>query len=167
MISRIIKRRSIRFTLEIAIICLIYFSIKAFLQKDLAAGTVPALQSTLLNGQPVDLQSYQGQPYLLHFWATWCRVCKLEESSIDAISKDYPVITIAMNSGSKEKIKEYLQQNNLSFSVINDDSGEIAQRFGVSGVPTSFVISPEGEITYTEVGFTTSWGLRLRLWMAQ
>lgn len=167
MIKKLVQRRGAKLAIEILVLLLIYFAIKAYMQRELVQGKVPPIQSTLLNGKPVDLQSYQGNPLLLHFWATWCRVCKLEENSIDAINKDHPVITIAMNSGSDAEIDDYLKSNKLSFPVINDNDGKLAQRFGVSGVPTSFIISPDGKIVYTEVGYTTSWGLRLRLWMAE
>ena len=166
MLKKLVQHRGVKLAIEILIILLIYFAIKAYMQRDLVQGIAPPLQSTLLSGQVVDLNSYQGEPLLLHFWATWCGVCRLEENSIDAISKDRPVLTIAMSSGSNKEISEYLKNNNLSFPVINDNDGKLAQRFGVSGVPTSFIIDPRGNIVYTEVGFTTSWGLRLRLWLA-
>ena len=167
MFKKLFQRRGIKLTIEILVILLIYFAIKAYMQRDLIQGTAPPIQSTLLSGQAINLQSYQGKPLLLHFWATWCRVCKLEEDSIDAISKDHPVVTVAMSSGSNKEVETYLKDNNLTFPVINDNNGELAQRFGVTGVPTSFFINPGGEIAYTEVGYTTGWGLRFRLWLAE
>ena len=167
MIKKFSQRRAVKLVIELLVLLLIYIAIKTYIQRDLVEGAVPRVQSTLLNGQSVNLQSYEGNPLLLHFWATWCNVCKLEQNSIDAISKDHPVLTVAMNSGSDKEIADYLQENNLSFPVINDNNGELARRFGVSGVPASFIINPDGEITYTEVGYTTSWGLRLRLWLAR
>ena len=167
MLKIVSQHRGVKLVIEILVILLIYIAIKTYIQRDLVQGTAPPLQDTLLNGQLVNLQSYQGKPLLLHFWATWCGVCKLEENSIDAISKDHPVLTIAMSSGSDKEISDYLKANNLSFAVINDNDGKLAQRFGVSGVPASFIIDPSGKIAYTEVGYTTSWGLRLRLWLAE
>lgn len=167
MIKKFSQRRAVKLVIELLVLLLVYIAIKTYIQRDLVEGAVPAVQGTLLNGQAVNLQSYQGNPLLLHFWATWCNVCKLEQNSIDAISKDHPVLTVAMNSGSDKEVADYLKENNLSFPVINDNNGELARRFGVSGVPASFIINPDGEITYTEVGYTTSWGLRLRLWLAR
>jgi peroxiredoxin len=167
MFKKLLQHRGIKLTLEILVLLLIYFAIKAYIQRDLIQGTAPPIQSTLLDGQAVNLQSYQGKPLLLHFWATWCGVCKLEEDSIDAISKDHPVVTVAMSSGSNKEIEAYLKENNLSFPVINDNDGELAQRYGVSGVPASFIINAAGKISYTEVGYTTGWGLRFRLWLAE
>lgn len=167
MFKQFIQRRGLKLVLELLVLLLIYLAIKAYIQRDLFQGAIPPLQTTLLNGQTVDLPSYHGEPLLLHFWATWCKVCSLEENSIDAISRDHAVLTVAMNSGSNKEIDAYLRDNNLSFPVVNDNSGKLAQQFGVSGVPTSFIINSRGEIVYTEVGYTTSWGLRLRLWLAE
>ena len=165
-LKQLLKNRGIKLALEGFVILLVFLTVKTYTQRDLAQGPAPTVQNTLLNGQPVNLQSYRGQTVLLHFWATWCSICKLEQSGIDAISKDHPVITIAMNSGNAEQITAYLTENNLTFPVIVDEYGTIAQRFGVRGVPTSFIIDPKGVIAFTDIGYTTTWGLRLRLLLA-
>ena len=50
--------------------------------------------------------------------------------------------------------------------ILDGDQGEIAQKFGVRGVPVSFIISPDGETAFIEKGFTTEYGLRIRLWLS-
>jgi alkyl hydroperoxide reductase subunit AhpC len=52
------------------------------------------------------------------------------------------------------------------FRVINDESGEISNRWGVRGVPTTFVIDGGGEIRFVESGYTTTPGLMVRRWLA-
>ncbi len=158
--------RSLRWVLELTLIVLVWFSIKTYLQRDLVSGIAPELTATLLNGQTVVLQAYQGHPLLLHFWATWCSICKLEQTSIEQISKSHSVITVAMNSGSAADINRYLKNHALDFPVIADPYSDIAKRFGVGAVPTSFVIDSQGRIAFTETGYSTEWGLRLSLWLA-
>ena len=99
-------------------------------------------------------------------WATWCPVCKLEQATLEELQHDYRVVTVAMRSGDRLAIEHYMAQEGLSFPVIVDDGGELARRFGVRGVPTSFVVDANGRIRFSEVGFTSAWGLRLRLWLA-
>ena len=161
-----LKSRIPKYSLEIIFILIIFIAVKSFLQRNLIEGVVPPLDGILLNGQTFNIQSHQGQPILLHFWATWCSICKMEENSISAISEDYKVVTIAMNSGTDQDIKDYLEEREVNFPVMVDEYGEVAKRFGVRGVPTSFVIDSQGNIDFTEVGYTTNWGLRLRLWLA-
>lgn len=160
------KKRFIKYSIELILILLVFVAVKTYMQRNLVEGVVPPLSGALLSGQTFSLESNQEQPTLLHFWATWCSICKLEEDNIAAISKDHNVITIAMQSGNDQEVRDYLEDNAIHFPVIVDEDGEIAKRFGVQGVPTSFVIDPQGNIDFTEVGYTTSWGLRLRLWLA-
>ncbi|WP_317623011.1 redoxin domain-containing protein [Thiohalobacter thiocyanaticus] len=93
-------------------------------------------------------------------------MCRLEEDSIDALARDRPVLTVALDSGSDGELKQYMTEQGLEFTVINDRDGAIAARYGVQGVPASFVIGPQGDIRFTSVGYTTGVGLRLRLWLA-
>ena len=161
-----LKKRYFKLGAEIVVVLAVYLAIKSFMQRDLIDGPVPSFEGMLLEGQSFNIQSYQGKPVLLHFWATWCSICKMEENSIASISEDYEVITVAMNSGNDVEITAYLEEQGLSFPVVIDEEGAVAERFGVSAVPTSFIIDPNANITFTEVGYTSELGLRLRLWLA-
>jgi peroxiredoxin len=103
---------------------------------------------------------------LFHFWATWCPVCDLQAGSVESIYQDYPVITIASWSESEAEVTKYMQDNELTFPVMLDNSGQLARSFGLKGVPASFILSPSGEIAYVETGYTTETGLRFRLWLS-
>jgi len=165
-LNTLLRRRYFKLGVEIVVILAIYLSVKSFMQRDLVGGPVPALVATLLGGQSVNIQSYRGKPVLLHFWASWCKICKMEQGSIESISKDHQVITVAMSSGTDKEISVFLEQQGLSFPVVNDENGAIAERFGVRGTPTSFIIDPKANIKFTEIGFTSELGLRTRLWLA-
>ena len=164
-LNALLRRRYLKLGVEIVFFLAIYLAAKAYMQRDLVDGPVPSLEGTLLGGQSFNIQSYHGKPLLLHFWATWCSICKMEQNSIASISEDHEVITVAMNSGTDMEVVAYLKQQGLSVPVVNDENGAIAQRFGVRGVPTSFIIDSNANIRFTEVGFTTELGLRLRLWL--
>ena len=165
-LKKILQIRGMKLAIEILLILIVLFAVKWYTQRDLAK-TIPAdFEATLLTGQAVNLTSLKGKPVLLHFWASWCPVCELEKGSIESISKDHRVISIAMNSGTDLEVKHYLEENNLSFPTVIDEEGKLAEIFGVRGVPVSFIISPDGIIAFTESGYTTEAGLRFRLWLA-
>lgn len=128
-------------------------------------GPAPELLFATIERKPV-MDQPAGKPMLVHFWATWCPVCSLEHDSIQSISQDYPVVSIAMQSGNEEEIKQFMQKEGLNFTVVADEYGEISKQWSVRGVPASFVISPDGDIRFVEVGYTTELGLRARLWWA-
>ncbi|MBC7173859.1 MAG: protein disulfide oxidoreductase [Polyangiaceae bacterium] len=119
------------------------------------------------DGALIELARAPGEPVLVHFWATWCGVCRAEEGTIDALADDHRVITIATQSGGAAEVGRYLSERGLDFPTVVDPHGEIARRWGVSAFPTSFVIDADGAIRNIEVGYTTSLGLRARLALAR
>ena len=130
------KRRWLRLLLEVVIIVAIVFGIRVWQQKDLVSGVSPSFQSVKLDGTTVNLEDYNGKPLLLHFWASWCPFCKLEEGSITNIQKDWPVLTVAYQSGDKEEVLKHLQERNIqAWPVIIDQDSRLAELFGVKGVP--------------------------------
>ncbi len=170
-IKNLTTKKALYIVLQIVLLIAVYLGVKAYTQRDLVQDTPPTLNAALLSGAKFNLAEYpllaKNKPLLLHFWATWCPVCKFEESSIAAISQDYPVVTIAMQSGDENALREYMQAEGLNFPVIADENGTLANRFGVKAVPVSFILNTQGKIVFIEAGYTSQWGLRLRLWLAQ
>lgn len=165
--KRLWARRGFRTAVQLVILFLILIGVRAWTQRDLVGGTIPPLQGRLLDGSEYRLGTNRTQPVLLHFWASWCPVCELEEDTINALHQDYPVITVAMQSGTAGEVRAFMQAHGLNFAVINDSDGALARRFGVRAVPTSFIIDVSNQIVFRETGYTTSAGLRLRLWLAR
>jgi len=119
---------------------------------------------TLLDGSQ---QSFEvDKPILVHFWATWCPVCKLEASNINTIAKHFNIITIAVNSKSNADIQKYMQENHYSFKVVNDTQSTLASRFKIAGYPTTFIYDKDKKLIFNDVGYTSIIGLYLRMWWA-
>jgi len=148
------------------VVLLLILGIRAWQQSGIASGPAPALAGVLLDGKPAALSTFAGRPVLVHFWATWCPICRAEQGSIDALAQEAPVITVAMQSGDHVAVTQHLRKEALSFPVLNDPDGAIAAQWGVRAVPASFIVDGAGQIRYVEVGYTTGIGLRLRLWLA-
>ena len=160
------RHRMVILFLEVLVFLLIYMGLRAWMQRDLVAGAAPEIQAVNLTGSVVSLQDFQNQPVLLHFWASWCKICRFEQGAITSITDKWPVLTVAMESGTNEQVENFMRQHNLDWQTINDETGRIADRYGVAGVPTSFIIDSAGKIRFRESGYTTAAGLRLRLWLA-
>ncbi len=163
--SRAAKWRS--FAINAGLFLIVVFGIRAWQQRDMVSGMAPVLQGTTIAGKPYTLPTHPAQPVLVHFWATWCPICRTEQGSIVAIAHDHPnVITVAMQSGKPEEVAQYMHEQGINFPVVNDADSSISNTWGVHGVPASFIIAPDGKIRFVEVGYTTGAGLRLRLWLA-
>ena len=104
------------------------------------------------------------KPILIHFWSTWCPTCKMEAANIQTISESFNVLTIAVNSGDDDNIKEYLNKNDLNFRFINDKDGYYSNKYNISVFPTTLIYDKNKNLIFSDVGYTTTFGLWLRMW---
>jgi len=103
------------------------------------------------------------KPLLVHVWATWCPVCKAEADNIQRVSEHYEVITIAVNSGTDYEIHNYMKERDLNFRVINDKKSVLAKELNIAVYPTTFIYDKNGNLVFSEVGYTSSFGLWIRM----
>ena len=141
-------------------------AISYFRAPDIKDKSLPEISTFLSNGELFSTADYQGQPILIHFWATWCPTCKLEASNIQTLSEDYKVITIAVKSGSDTKINTYLKEHGFDYKVINDNGGQLSKGFDVQAYPTSLIYDKNSTLRFSEVGYTSTLGLYARMWWA-
>jgi peroxiredoxin len=161
--SKIWGKRALNLLLFVVMIA----GIRAWQHRDMVGGSAPMLQGTLLNGSAYRLPEKPVQPVLVHFWATWCPICRTEQGSINAIARDHSnLITVAMQSGGQTEVARHLAEQGLHFAVLNDADGRLSAAWGVHAVPATFIVAPDGQIRFIEVGYTTELGLRIRLWLA-
>jgi len=151
---------------DVLVVAVIFLAVRAYQQRGLPAGPAPELSGVGVHGQALSLADYRGKPVLLHFWATWCGVCKTEAPNISAVAEDLPVLTVASHSGSDDEVRAYMREQGLSWPTLSDPRSEVARRFGVTAFPTTFVLDADGRIRHAEVGYTTTLGLRARMWLA-
>lgn len=161
------SRRIIRWIIELAVIIGIVLLLRAWFSRDLIQGPAPPFSATLLDGSPISLSDYAGETVLLHFWATWCAICRLEENEIVRIHDRHSVVTVAMQSGPAFAVESYLSERERELVVINDPEANLARLYGVRAVPSTFIINPRGEIIYRKQGYAPPFELRLRLWLAR
>jgi peroxiredoxin len=163
--SHTIKWRGLSVNLLLFVVVMV--GIRFWQQRDIASGIAPTLQGVTLAGKPYNLPAHPAQPVLVHFWATWCSICRIEQGSIASLAHNDPsVVTIAMQSGKPEEVARHMGEQHIDFPVVNDTDGRISSAWGVHAVPASFIITSDGSIRFVEVGYTTGLGLRFRLWLA-
>ena len=112
-------------------------------------------------------QAHPGRNVGLYLWAEWCPICKTLRGTIDGLAQDHPLLTIAMQSGPPEQVARHLRANGLAWQTLVDPRGQLSAQFGLGAVPGFVVISPDGQLHWPTVGLSSSWGLRLRLWLAR
>ena len=149
------------------LIMAIIIGVNLWRTRDASSGPAPPLVATTLGGAHFDINEQHGKPLFVHFWAEWCPICSLEEDNIQSLSRDYEMITVAMSSGDDEAVRAHMKKNGLRFKVVNDESGQIAQEWGVHAVPATFIIDATGEIRFVEMGYSSRPGLMLRHWLTE
>jgi peroxiredoxin len=117
----------------------------------------PAAQFQLpdLDGNIHRLQDYRGKPVIINFWASWCPPCRKELPSMNRAWKKIKgeVAMIAINVGEDEEtIKRFMQDYPIDFQVLLDKNVSSMQMWPINGLPTTFVVSPDGNIHYQAVG---------------
>ncbi len=120
-----------------------------------------------LDGQAVVLSALsEERPLLLYFWASWCGVCRYTTPSVaQLVGEGENVMTIALRSGEPQDVTRWLAQKKIHLPVVNDASGELSRNWQIGVTPT-LVVLYKGEVVSSTTGWTTLWGMKLRLWWA-
>ncbi|RXK14135.1 protein disulfide oxidoreductase [Halarcobacter mediterraneus] len=156
-------KKYIKETIKYTVIFVIVLNIVSYYKSlDLNKEKLNIQEFKLLNNEKYLID--KEKPLLIHFWATWCPICELEASNIEKVSKNYQVITIATQSGNEKEIKKYLEKNNLTFKVVNDEDGFLTKQFNIKAFPTTFIYDKNQNLNFSEVGYTSTLGLYLRMW---
>lgn len=155
-----------KWAFEVFILFAIVTAVTLWQNRGLPEGIAPPLAGLRTDGSTVKVGSDRTAS-LVAFWAIWCPVCKAEEGNIVSVAKDWPVYSVAMQSGNAAEVSKYLQSRNIDLPALVDDDGAIAAAWHVRGVPTHFIIDPAGNVRFRVVGYATTLGLRARLWWAE
>ncbi len=131
--------------------------------QDMPDGSIPPLVAQTVQGESIDLVTLsRDKPVMIYFWATWCPACKFVTPTVDWMSSDFEVISVAITSGENRRLNAFMENQDYSFKVINDSNGTLGREWGITATP-SIVIIKDGKIVSATTGITTPPGLWLRM----
>lgn len=119
----------------------------------------PALPARALNGSSVTLASLRGRPAVVNFFASWCEPCVREAP---AVQRAYGRLTgrvgmVAVDwSDGRDSALAFLKRFHWTLPVLEDPSGLVGDRYGISGLPTTFVLDRDGRIVQRLTGPLTT-----------
>jgi thiol-disulfide isomerase/thioredoxin len=126
----------------------------------------PDFKLTDLDGKEVTLASLKGKVVLLDFWATWCGPCVAAMPTMQKLHDEYQskgVVVLGVNTWEQmpQAAKDYIAKKNYTYGCLLKGD-ELAEAYGVPGIPTLVVIGKDGKVVEIEVGLADPSGAGLR-----
>lgn len=124
----------------------------ALLDKPLA----PDFQLSDVDGNIHRLSDYRGRVVIVNFWATWCPPCRAEMPSMQRAwekLQQEEIMMLAVNVGEDEDtIFQFTANYPVEFPLLMDLDSKIIEEWPVRGLPTTFVVDPQGRLAYRAIG---------------
>ena len=109
-----------------------------------------------IDGAMHRLSDYRGKVVIVNFWATWCPPCREEMPSMQRAwerLRDDNIVILAIDIGEDEDtIFTFTADYPVEFPLLMDRDSSVIAQWPVRGLPTSFVVDPEGHIVYRAIG---------------
>jgi peroxiredoxin len=114
-----------------------------------------------LAGASFTLSDFKGEVVLVNIWATWCGPCRREIPSLERLyqsrkSRGLEILAVSVDKTAPSKVASFAAQYRMSFPVLLDPRGEVANRYWARAIPSSFLVDRKGVIRWTVRG-TREW----------
>ena len=124
------------------------------------AATAVDMPLTAINGSKVNLNQYQGRWLVVNYWATWCPPCIIEMPELQAfhdehVDKGAMVIGINAENISKQQLVTFLDDYFITYPNFVAGPTQQSELGLIPGLPTTFMVSPEGKVVARQVGPVT------------
>lgn len=116
----------------------------------------PVLRLTNVAGEVTDLKDLRGQWVMVHFWATWCGPCRKEMPTLQALAKLLPPqrlrVLLVNTAETDDDVFAFLGLVAPDLDSLMDRDGSVTERWQPRGLPSSFLIDPDGRQRYLALG---------------
>jgi len=119
-------------------------------------GSAPDFTLKDIDGETFELEQTRGKWVFLHFWASWCGPCRKEMPAIQRMSEliqDDKLDIVMINTAEDEDtIFSFLGETGTELSSLMDKDGLVIETWKPRGLPTTFLIDPNGIVRYQAIG---------------
>lgn len=167
------RSRALRWGREAALVLLVFWAISWWQTRKLVptdGRMAPEVVFTDLQGGEHRLSELQGKSVQLHFWATWCGVCRVEYGALNSVfaglDEDEALIAAVADGEDAARVQAYLAEHGIQYPVWVADRAAL-EAFQVSSFPTNFFLDAEGRLQGSDVGMATRLGMKARMGCAR
>jgi cytochrome c biogenesis protein CcmG, thiol:disulfide interchange protein DsbE len=121
--------------------------------------TAPEFKAiALASGDSISLrQRYRGKVTLVNIWATWCVPCRIEMPAMEHLytalaPRGFAIAAVSVDEGPPENVRQFGQELELSFDLLQDRTTRVQQLYQTTGVPESFLLDRHGVIIKRVIG---------------
>jgi len=153
---------------DVFLIVVAFSLVSMWQTKDLPdAEHTPALEAVWLDDMTADSVMPTGEAGVVYFFAPWCFYCRKSIGNLDELVKSGKLPwarVVALEYGDIDEVREFIKETGVNIPVLLG-SQKTTQDWQVRAFPTYFVIDKNGQIASRSVGYSTSIGLKTRVWM--
>lgn len=127
-----------------------------------AQAALPSVSLKDINGKTVDTAtlSNDGKPFVISFFALWCKPCNRELKAINEIYDEWQeetgmrLVAVSIDEAQNEqKVKPFVESKGWEYEVLLDPNGEFKRQMGVNDIPHVFVVDGQGNVVWNHQGY--------------
>ncbi|HEX9889975.1 MAG TPA: TlpA disulfide reductase family protein [Nitriliruptorales bacterium] len=128
-----------------------------------SAGLIPDVGVETFDGKATTIHAFLGEPLVVNFWASWCAPCVAEMPDFEQVSQELAGQVRFLGIDTQDGIvpaQRLIEQTGVTYDLVRDPSADAFRAFGIRGMPSTFLVSPEGELLKRHTGPLTAEDLR-------